>query len=360
MDSLGIGIVGGGTAAVDISRALDALPDVRLVAVHDRVERVAIDIAQPRGATVYPTLEAILDDARIDILYIALPHDLLAGTAERALIERKHTLVEKPMALDVATIERLAAMAHDRKLTLGIVFQLRFHGTTRIARRLIRAGAIGRVTNIRVETVIDKPDAYWQSGLAGRTLDDWRAHRARAGGGVVLMNTIHQIDLVRYMTGLSFVRATGFSATLRAGVEVEDAAGAVLGLSNGGIVSIAATAHSAGAREQERIQIDGDCGRIDVPDPDGNEPIAMFLRRPWRSYPAGSWLTVRSPRGDQYAHFLRAYVRAVRTGSRPPATAGDGAAALATVLAIYRSAARGQTVSIEPHAVDGSAGATSG
>ena len=71
-----------------------------------------------------------------------------------------------------------------------------------MAREFIQAGAIGNVVGIQIQTLIDKPLTYWQSGYMRRSLNPWRGIKAQAGGGVVLMNTSHLLDALFYVTGL--------------------------------------------------------------------------------------------------------------------------------------------------------------
>jgi predicted dehydrogenase len=239
------------------------------------------------------------------------------------------------------------------------VLELRAGSAYREARRLAGAGAVGEVRAVRVRTVIDKPGAYWESGPRGRVRDGGRARRAEAGGGVVLMNSIHQLDLVRYVTGLSFVRALAEVATSHADVEVEDSAAAVLRLSNGAIASLAAAAHSHGAAHEERIEIDGSAGRLDLPDPSGPDAgsVRVYLTRPWEELAAGRWLELELTRADPYLDFLGGFVAAVERGAALPATSEDAAAALASVLAIYEAASSGGAVEVERGAapIDGRA-----
>lgn len=345
---IGIAVVGCGGAAVDLCRAIDALPEARLVATHDHLEPAARDLALPRGATVHPSLEDVLGDPTVEVVYVALPHDLLAPTAARVLASGRHALVEKPVGLDVAAIERLAATAADAGLAVGAVFELREVAAVVEAHRLVRAGALGDLRAVRIRTIIDKPLEYWSSGPTGRRLDGWRTRRGRAGGGVVLMNAIHQLDLVRHVTGHEFVRASGEVATTTPGVEVEDGAAAVLRLSGGALVSLTATAHSPGAMLEERISIDGTDGRLDLPDPYGHDPLRAFLRRPWSGLAADTWTTIAPPPRDPHVELLRAYLAAVRGGGPVPVGLADAAAALAAVLAIYRSAATGRAVALGP------------
>jgi predicted dehydrogenase len=346
---LGCGIVGCGGAAADMCRAIDRLPETYVAAVHDRVAGRAAELGSAHGAAVHASQDELLRDPLVDVVYVALPHYLLAPTAEAALGAGKHVLVEKPMALDVAAIASLRRLADDARLKIAPVFELRASSVFREARRLVAAGAIGDVRAVRIRTVIDKHAAYWQSGPRGLVRDGWRARRAEAGGGVVLMNSIHQLDLTRYVTGLSFVRALAELATSYADVEVEDSAAAVLRLSNGALGTLVAAAHSPGATHEERIELDGSAGRLDLPDPSGPDAacVRVFLTRPWNDLAAGRWLELETARNDAYLDLLRDFVAAVERGSALPATADDAAAALATVLAVYDAAASSGAVDVE-------------
>jgi predicted dehydrogenase len=340
---IGMGVVGCGGAAVDLCRAIDATRGAHLAGVFDPRADAAAALARPRGARIHDELAGLLADPRIDAVYVAVPHDLLEPTADRALRAGHHVLVEKPMALDVTGIERLAQSARAVRRALGVMFELREIGAVRAARDLVTSGAIGAVRSVRIRTVIDKPADYWSAGPTGRVVDDWRARIDRAGGGVVLMNSIHQIDLVRFLTGLEFVRAAAEIATLAAPIEVEDAATASLVLSNGALVSLTATAHSPGATLEERIELDGTDGRIDLPDPYGDGSLRIFVRRAAEGLDPGVWSTRVAERGDPYARTLAGFLAAVRRGVEAPIGAADAAAAMAVVGAIYRSAATGRS-----------------
>lgn len=340
MTQHGFGIAGCGGAAADMAAAIEQLPEARVSAVFDRVETRAQELAAAGGATVHTSLDALLADDGVDVVYVGLPHHLLAPTAAAALHAGRHALVEKPVALDVASVQSLKRVADERGLVVAPVFELRTGAVAREARRLVAAGAIGEVTAVRIRTVIDKPQSYWQSGPKALVADSWRARRDEAGGGVVLMNSVHQLDLVRYVTGLSFTRASAEIATLHADVEVEDSAAAALRLSNGGVVSLVAAAHSPGAADEERIEIDGAAGRIDLPDPTGSARTRL------RVFRDGAWETRDAGESDTYLELLRSFVGALDDGTPPAATADDAAAALATVLAIYAAAHERRSVTV--------------
>jgi predicted dehydrogenase len=221
---------------------------------------------------------------------------------------------------------------------------MRFAPAALAARRLVRDGAIGRVTAIRIRTLIDKPPDYWRAGLTGRSSSPWRGQLARAGGGVVLMNTSHQLDLVASITRLKVTSVSGLIATVTPGIDVEDTASAALRFSNGAIGSLAAGAHVAGAIDLETLEIDGSLGQLTLNPYSGR--LALYLRRPWRGWLPGRWLEPEVAAGDPFVAALRSFVAAVRSGSQPEVGAPEARAVLATVQAIYRSAAEGRVVEL--------------
>jgi 1,5-anhydro-D-fructose reductase (1,5-anhydro-D-mannitol-forming) len=335
-------------------RAVERLPETHVAAVHDRLEARARALASTYGGTIRPSLEALLADPGVDVVYVGLPHHLLAGAAAAAVAAGKHAVVEKPMGLEVAEIRSLERAAETNGVLVIPVFELRTTALFREARRLVNGGALGPIRTVRIRTVIDKPSSYWQSGPLGLVADSWRARRAEAGGGVVLMNSIHQLDAVRFLTDLSFVGAMAATGTFYADVEVEDTAVAVLRLSNGGLASLVATAHSPGAIHDERIELDGADGRLDLPDPaaPGPSSLRLYLRRPWGNLPPGKWIELDIAEVDAHSELLRAVVNAIGDRHERPACADDAAAALATVLAIYESAETGRAAKVSEAARD--------
>jgi UDP-N-acetyl-2-amino-2-deoxyglucuronate dehydrogenase len=342
---LGFAIVGCGGAARDIARGIDRAHGARLVAVHDRVADRAAELAASRAATVHRTLGKLLRDPRVDVVCIALPHDRLAPTAVRALHAGRHVVVEKPAATSGNGIRAIgdAAMRADR--SVGVMFDLRQMPTVLVARRLIERGALGRLRSIRISTLIDKPADYWAAGPTGAVRDPWRASRARAGGGVVLMNAIHQLDLVRAITGLEPLRVVGLVGPGVPGVEVEDAAAATIAWSGEVLGSLVAMAHAPGATSAETIEIDGDDGALRLGDLYERRPVLEWFRRAMpggRDPEHGVWHRERPPAVDPFARTIAGFVEAIHNGRPLVPGLGDADIALATVLALYRSSRSGR------------------
>jgi predicted dehydrogenase len=334
---VGLGVVGCGWAASEIARVAASLPRLSIAAATDADAGRAAAYAASTGARQARDIDDLLADPAVTAVYVGVPHHLLAPIAERALNAGKHVLVEKPLALSSAEALRLGELAESKGLKLCVFFELRRSGSVEVARRLLAEGAIGQPRLVRIKTIIDKKRAYWGPPDA----PNWRTSKSHAGGGVLLMNSIHQLDMLRYITGLEYVRASGEIDTFTAPAEVEDAGSATLRLSNGGIVSIVAAAHSFGAKDEETIEIDGDAGRLDLPYAFGTRPVRLFRTS------EATWTDIPTPTLDSHAEMLAAFVDAVIDGGDVPAGASDAAAAIATVQAIYRSAAEGRSIEIK-------------
>lgn len=334
MAPVGLGVIGCGWAASEIARVSVGLPQLRIVAATDADAGRAALFGEQTHAAVHPSVEALLSDPAVTACYIGLPHALLAPTVEKALAADKHVLCEKPLALEADEARRLGALADAKGLKLCVFYELRRAGTVELAKQLLAQSAIGEPRLIRIRTVIDKKLSYW--GQPGAL--NWRASKAMAGGGVLMMNSVHQLDTLRYITGLDVMRVSGDVDTFTAPGEVEDSVSATLRLSNGALVSLTAAAHSPGASREETIEIDGTLGRLDLPDPFGEGPVRLHRN--------GEWERIEVTRPDSHALMLADFLAAVIDGRPVPAGADDAAAALEVVNGIYRSAAEGRTISL--------------
>jgi len=321
------GIIGCGGAAMPVAQAISDSAATRLAATYDLNPALAGDVAERFGATAHDQLEALLSDAAVDAVYIAVPHHQLAPLATQALQAGKHALVEKPMALSLADADALIALAEARRLALGVNFDLRQSAQAKQARALVRAGAIGDVVGVRIQTFIDKPASYWQAGYSGRWVSSWRTRLAQAGGGVVLMNSSHQLDILRFITGLEVASVSGEIGTLAAPVpmEVEDMAAASLLFTNGAIGSLMAGAHLAGPEPgSENMALFGTLCQLRLPSLYADEAVTLFLRRAWGDpeltggeLTANEWQRLPHAPAHIYQGTVEAFAAAVQRGAEP-------------------------------------------
>lgn len=340
------GIVGCGSASIPVGEALVASTLTELTAVYDVNQDLANDLGGQLQAAAMNTLDELLTNPAVDAVYIAVPHHLLAPLTQQVLEAGKHALTEKPLAISLEDIDALIALANKRQLSLGVFYEMRYAPAHIPARQFIHAGAIGDIVGVQIQTLIDKPRTYWQSGYSGRSLNPWRGIRAQAGGGVVLMNTSHLLDALLYVTGLSVTSVSAEIGTLVADVEVEDMATATLRFNNGAMGSLIAGAHISGARDEEYCHIYGTEGQIRLPDPYGTDSLQIYLKRAWNEFTAGTWHSIPTKPVSVYQRAIEEFAQAVQTKGCVPVSAQEARQVLAVVLAIYQSAAERRAISI--------------
>jgi len=346
MEAIRFGIVGCGTASIPVCEAINASPLMELTAVYDVNQDLARDLGQRYQARVMESLGELLSNSEVDVVYIAVPHHLLASLTKQTLEAGKHVLTEKPLAISLEDVDALIALANERELTLGVYYEMRYAPAHTPARELIQAGAIGNIIGVQIQTLIDKPLTYWQSGYAPRSVNPWRGIKAQAGGGVVLMNTSHLLDAVGYVTGLIVTNVSAEIATLAADVEVEDMATATLRFNNGAIGSLIAGAHIRGAHEEEFCVVYGTQGQLRLPDPYSSNPLRLFLNCNWGSFTAGQWHIIPTESVHVHQLALEDFARSVRSRQSAPINGQAARQVLAIVLAIYRSAIEKKNISL--------------
>jgi UDP-N-acetyl-2-amino-2-deoxyglucuronate dehydrogenase len=326
-DRLRIGMIGCGEIAVRTAEAIATAPSAQHAIVMDVDARVAADMAGTYGVPHTTRVEELLASPSVDAVYIAVPHHLHAPLALQAIAAGKHVLVEKPIATTLEDADRMIAAARERGVLLSVAFLAQGDAQLQRVRDLIQSGAIGKVVGTRIVLRADKPASYWTGGFTGRIQTDWRSSKARAGGGVLIMNTIHDLNTIRWLTGLEVTRVYAEYGTFATGVEVEDFVAVTCRYANGAIGTLEAGSAVRGRdplREPDRIY--GAEGQV-------------LLSNPPRVYQAGEWRDVapgagaRAPRTAAGAGFARA----VLDGTPPPVSAEDGRAALEVVVAAYRA-----------------------
>jgi predicted dehydrogenase len=206
----GVAIVGCGLIGEKRAKALGT---ARLVACVDVVLERALALAQMvPGAIATHDWRAVLDDSKVDIVIVSTTNNMLAEVTLAAVQAGKHVLVEKPGARRSRDIKVLmeAAQRSGRQVRVG--FNHRYHPSLRKARELLEAGALGEMMLVR--------GRYGHGGRLGYE-KEWRADPALSGGGELIDQGAHLIDLSRWFLG-DFSEATGFAHTYFWKMPVED------------------------------------------------------------------------------------------------------------------------------------------
>jgi predicted dehydrogenase len=354
MDQLRIGMIGCGEIAVKTAAAIAQSAYAQHVMVMDSRAALAQDLGERYGVPWTDCVEDLLANPAVAAVYIAVPHHLHAPLTIQAAEAGKQILVEKPIALTLADAEAMIAAARANGVWLSVNFHVQVDPLCQAARDLIAQGAIGEVIGTRIVYRGDKPPSYWASGYSGRVSTDWRVMKATAGGGVLIMNIIHDLNTMRFISSLEVARIAAEYGTYDTPVEVEDFIAATYRYDNGAIGTIEAGSAIRGRDPLHDVdRIYGTAGQILL-----SEPLRVFSTAGAPGVPAGEWhelpiapLTAEEQQLAMVDGFARPLVR----GEAPTVSAEDGVAALAIVLAAYQSGAEGRSVTLagqhEPAAV---------
>ena len=342
-----IGIIGVGSMGANHARSIldGKVPGLALAAVADR--EASLREAFP-GVACYEDGSELMRESGVDAVLIATPHYSHTTLGAEALGKGLHVLVEKPISVHKEDCEKLiAAYPGDPKQVFAAMFNQRTDPRYRKARELIRSGELGTIRRLNwVITDWFRTEAYYQSG-------GWRATWGGEGGGVLLNQCPHQLDLWQWMFGMP-ARVTARCQIGRFhDVEVEDSVTALLEYESGVQgVFVTTTGEAPGVN---RLEIVGDRGRLEIGGGDDlryerNEvPADRFLRESeGRFAKPGAW-EVRIPaagKGEQHVGILKNFVGAIRGTGELLAPAVEGIHSVELANAMLLSEFTGQPVDL--------------
>jgi len=333
---LGVAVVGCGLIGARRAGCVAAHVDTRLVSVVDLDGARAATLAGEHGARVAASLDEVLDDPSVHVVVAATPNGHLADVACRALAAGRHVLVEKPMGRSAAEAERMAAAAQAAGCVLAVGFNHRHHPGLEEAHRLVRAGSIGRVLQLR---------ARYGHGARPGCEREWRADPELAGGGELLDQGVHLADLFRWFAGPA-TAAQGIVQTAVWKVEpLEDNAFALFTFQGGAVGQF----HVSMTQWKNlfSFEVHGEMGAVVVEGLGGSygvERLIVVERNQAGGPPRVEERVFDGPDGS-WCREWAAYVDRVR--ARDGSGAAEGVAAMRMIDAVYRAAREGAAVPIQ-------------
>jgi len=334
------GIIGAGLIADFHARAIRELPNARLVGVHSRTFEKAKRLAAAYGAKAYETLAGLLKD--VDVVTIATASGVHLEPAVAAAQAGVHVICEKPLEI---TLERIDAMiaAHRKAGTLlGGVFQNRFNDAMGPLRQAIGDQRFGAITYAGLFVPWWREDGYYK--------DSWHGTWALDGGGAMMNQSIHMVDMLIDLMGLPEV-VTGFTATLGHAIEAEDTAVGCMRFPNGALgVMYGTTASWPG--QFKRFELTGTRGTA-VYVENGftvwrfadEGPADEEVRQRFGVIEGGGG--VADPAAITHENHRRnfaAFLAALEAGSAFEIDAAEARKSVALILALYESARTGRVV----------------
>ena len=214
----------GDISAIHIA-AIQANPEIRLTAVCDIDE--SAKARAPKGIPFYQDHRQMLEDVKPDVVHICLPHYLHVPVSEEAAAMGAHVFCEKPVALHTSQAEEFAAFeAAHPEVHMGICLQNRLNESIEMLKMLLDSGRYGAITGMKGIVPWSRPKSYYD-------VKPWRGIWKYAGGGCMINQSVHTLDLLYYLGGpVQSIRAS-VSQLLDYGIEVEDTVSARLTFANG-------------------------------------------------------------------------------------------------------------------------------
>ncbi|MBY0588958.1 Gfo/Idh/MocA family oxidoreductase [bacterium] len=349
MGTIGVGIVGCGMIAHFHARALAEIRGVKLRAVHTSKLSNGQSVVSASGtsADIYHDLDEMLARDDIDLVCICTPSGAHLEPGIAAARAKKHVIVEKPLEVTLKRCDALMAACKQAKVQLGTIFPSRFSDANIELKKAITQGRFGRITLADSTVKWWRPQSYYDSG-------GWRGTWKLDGGGALMNQAIHNVDLLYHLMG-PVEQVSAFTSLLaHERIEVEDTAVAILKFASRAIGSITATT-SAYPGLLKTIAVHGDKGSAVIEQDSiltwefakptaGDAKIREKLMK--SSALSGGASDPKAISHQGHARQLADFVRAIRSKETSAVGGDEGRHAVEIIQAIYQSQATGKVVKL--------------
>lgn len=362
MSTLNVAITGCGTIGRTHAVALQEFPDVRIVALIDAIPEAAealADFIEQKGAdrpALYTTQAEAFAAEEIHLVALATPSGLHIQQSLEVLAAGKHVVIEKPLDVDLTRAQEIEAAAREaagKGIVASVISQHRFDQSSVAVADAITKGRFGRLTSAIASVAWWRSQGYYDSG-------DWRGTWAMDGGGALMNQGVHTVDLLLWFMGRPVEIHAHTARLAHERIEVEDTAVATVTFENGGLAVLHATT-AAYPGLTVRVQLMGSEGSA-VVDNDrlqyfhskdaggasadmglqggGNQADEELAKFPEEDYKAADPTVYPAGHVRQYRDVLGA----IAEGRQPGVTVSDAVNALAAVRSVYVSATLNQPV----------------
>lgn len=333
------GIIGCGVISDWHARAISEIENAEFLGVTDVVEAARKSFAEKYGVKAYDSVDALVTDPALDTVCICTPSGLHAPLAIQAANAGKHIVVEKPMAITETEIKDVLDACEKNNVKMSVVSQLRFTRAVSETKKAVDDGALGKIVIADLSMKYFRSQEYYDKG-------GWRGTWKMDGGGALMNQGIHGIDIMQYIMG-PVKSVSAFTRTLARKIEVEDTAVAILEFGNGALGKIVGTT-SVYPGSARRLEICGDRGMITL-----EENRITCWEVEGRDLPEDLKDKGSSPgtHNDPTSFDISGHVMqltdmtdAIISNRMPAINQFDGKKPVEIILAIYESAETGKTV----------------
>lgn len=356
MSPLRTAVVGCGKVSGSHAQALRDAPASDLVGFCDPAEERASAMAERYGGRAFADLGRMLRAVEPQAVVVCNPHPRHAAAAIVAARAGAHVLVEKPMAATLADCDRMIAAAREAGVQLGVVSQRRYYQPVQRMKAAIDAGKIGQPALAVFQMYNWRDESYYAA-------DPWRGTWDGEGGGVLLNQSAHQLDLLQWLMG-PVREVSGYWANLNhPTIEVDDTAVASIRFRNGGLGAVVASV-SQKPGLCTKVHIHGSNGASVGAETDSGASYIAGVTEGAVDPPLTDLWTIPGEEGalarfeaedrelararDVATHYhavqVRDFLEACAAGRSPAVSAADGRAVVEMIQAVYRSARDGRPV----------------
>lgn len=343
MQPLNFAVIGAGNIAKIQAEAIRHIPEARVTVVCNRTEATGRALAEKHGAVWVEDYTQAVARADVDVVTVCTPSGFHTEVAVAAANAGKHLLVEKPLDITLPRVDQIIEAAQRANVVLACVFPLRFAQGGHKAKAALEAGRLGRLTLADVYVKWFRPQKYYDGG--------WRGTWKLDGGGALMNQAIHNIDLLQWLVG-PVASVIGRTTTLAHSMETEDTGCAVLTFQNGAL-GVIQGATSCWPGDRARVELRGDRGTIVLEE----GRIAVWKLADATPEEEAAMLTLEQQQGsgaadptaigyEMHRRQIVDLIEAIQTG-RPPAIQGaEARRSVEIIYAIYRSTTIGRSISL--------------
>ncbi|MEO8206100.1 MAG: Gfo/Idh/MocA family oxidoreductase [Chthoniobacterales bacterium] len=342
-ENVGFAIVGLGSIADFHAAAVEHAAGAKLVAVYSRSQEKCAKFAEEHNAAACSTLEELLAREDVEVVMIATPSGAHADIAIQAMKEGKHVLCEKPLDVTLEKIDAVLKTAQETNRIAAAIFQSRFGETALALKAAVDAGRFGKLAICSAYIKWWRSQEYYASS-------NWRGTWALDGGGALMNQGIHAVDLLQWLVCMPTEVSAYISTVGHDGLEVEDTAVASLRFKDGAVGVIeGSTACYPGTAK--RIEICGTDGYVILEDDNvirwefrNAEPNDEEIRKPKEGVIGGGAADPRAISFQGHQLQIENLVQAIRSGEKVAIPASEARNAVQLILGIYESSKTGKPV----------------
>ena len=341
----GFGIVGCGMIADFHARAIEGMKGGHLACVFSRSKANANRVAKAFGCASYQDYKAFLAHPGLDIVAIATPSGAHLEPVVQAAKAGKHIVCEKPLEVTLERVDRMIRACDETGVMLTGIFPRRFNEATAAFKKAVDNGRLGKVTLADAYVKWYRTQKYYDSG-------DWRGTWLLDGGGALMNQSIHTIDLLYYLAGDVDSVSAYADRTIHEGIETEDNAVAIvrfksgaLGVIEGSTSCFSPTGHPA---EVHMCGAEGSIFMRDntftVWDFKRKKPTDKKIKQKFQADIDEAGAGAADPSAIDFSGHQKNFenaVRSLKTGKKPLVDGQEARKSIEIILAIYRSALKG-------------------